>query len=152
MIRRPGPNGFTIIELMIVVLVMGVLAGIALLKVIDLRDSARTSQVAGDFRAVMLAAYTYQTDHQAWPADGAPGVIPPGLLPYLPSSFSFSRPEYQLEFENIGLGGGTSMIAVTVTSSNGGLISKLKQTLGTKQPYFASGNALTYVISTDGGA
>jgi prepilin-type N-terminal cleavage/methylation domain-containing protein len=152
MTRRRRANGFTIIELMIVVLVMSLLAGIALLKYLDLRNTARSSQVAGDFRSVMVAAYNYQSDHDAWPADGPPGIIPPALAPYLPSSFTFNRPEYQLEFENIGLGGGAAMIGVTVTSSDGDLMAKLKQTLGTKLPYFAAGNALTYIISTEGGA
>ena len=149
---RRRKNGFTIVELFIVIIVMSVLAGIALLKYLDLRNQARAAEVSGDFRSVMVAAYNYHGDHEAWPADGAPGVIPASLVPYLPTSFTFSKPTYQLEFEHVSLGGGQAMIGVTVTSGDADLMKKLKRTLGTTLPYFAAGNALTYIISTDGGA
>jgi prepilin-type N-terminal cleavage/methylation domain-containing protein len=150
--RRRTKNGFTMVELFIVIIVMSVLAGIALLKYLDLRNQARAAEVAGDFRSVMVAAYNYHGEHEAWPADGAPGVVPPSLAGFLPSSFSFSKPHYQLDFEHVSLGGGQAMVGVTVTSTNADLISKLKRTLGTTLPYFTAGDALTYIISTDGGA
>jgi prepilin-type N-terminal cleavage/methylation domain-containing protein len=150
--RRRKKNGFTLTELFIVVIVLSILAGIALLKYLDLRNQARAAEVAGDFRSVMVAAYNYHGDHEAWPGDGSPGVIPPALAPYLPTSFTFSKKEYQLEFENMPLGGGQAMVGVTVTSTDADLMAKLQRTLGTTLPYFAAGNALTYIISSDGGA
>ena len=150
--RRRKKNGFTMVELFIVIIVLSVLAGIALLKYLDLRNQARAAEISGDFRSVMVAAYNYHGDHEAWPADGAPGVIPPALAPYLPTSFTFSKPTYQLEFEHVSLGGGLAMIGVTVTSADADLMKKVKRTLGTTLPFFAAGDALTYIISTDGGA
>jgi len=154
MTRRPRtPNGFTIIELLTVVLILAILAGIALLKYLDLRNQARAAQVAGDFRSVMVASYNYYSDHDAWPPDGAPGVVPPALVQYLPASFTFSRPEYTLDFDNLGVGGGDYVVGVTVSSSDADLMDRLLRTLGTKQPYFAAGGTLTYIISApDGGA
>ena len=49
-------RGFTIIELLAVMIVIGLLAGIALLKYIDLRHRARAVQVASDLETVRLAA------------------------------------------------------------------------------------------------
>jgi type II secretory pathway pseudopilin PulG len=140
------------IELLTVVIVLSVLAGIALLKYLDLRNTARAAEVAGDFRTVTVAAYNYHADNDAWPGDGAPGVTPPALASYLPGSFSFTKPEYTLDYENLGLGGGAFVIGVTVTSPNADLMSRLIRNLGNKHPYFAAGGTLTYIISEKGGA
>jgi prepilin-type N-terminal cleavage/methylation domain-containing protein len=145
-------SGFTVIELLTVMLILGILAGISILKYIDLRNTARAAAVAGDFRVVMVAAYNYHSDYETWPPDGGPGAPPAPLAPYLPGGFSFAKPEYTLDFDNLGLGGGAYVIGVTVTTSNADLMAKLIRNLGTRQPYFASRGALTYIISADGGA
>ena len=152
MTARRRRNGFTFIELLIVIIVLSILAGIALLKYMDLRNQARAAEVAGDFRSVMVAAYNFHGDGETWPPDGAPGIIPAGLVQYLPSSFTFSKPYYTLDYENVPLGGGTKMIGVTLSSSDADLMQKLVRILGSSAPYFVSGGALTYVISVDGGA
>ena len=61
--RTPNRRGFTIVELMTVIIILGLLAGIAILKYLDLRNQARSAEVAGDFRAVMVAAYTLDFDN-----------------------------------------------------------------------------------------
>ena len=145
-------RGFTIIELLTVALILSILAGISLLKYIDLRNTARAAEVAGDFRAVLVAAYNYHAEYDTWPPDGGPGAPPAPLAPYLPGGFSFAKPEYTLDFDNLGLGGGAYVIGVTVTTSDADLMAKLIRNLGTRQPYFANGGALTYIISVTGGA
>ena len=148
-----GEKGFTMIELMTVIIILGLLSGIAILKYLDLRNQARAAEVAGDFRTVMVAAYGYYSDHNDWPPDGAPGVIPPSLVQYLPGSFQFSKPEWTLDFDNLGMGGPDYVVGVTVSTANSDLMQKLVRTLGTKQPYFKGGATLTYIISgADGGA
>jgi prepilin-type N-terminal cleavage/methylation domain-containing protein len=151
--RRARRRGFTFVELMTVIIILGLLAGIAILKYLDLRNSARAAEVAGDFRTVMVAAYNYYSDHNGWPPDGSAGVIPPSLVQYLPGSFKFSKPEYSLDFDNLGVGGGNYVVGVTLSGASPDLMSKLVRTLGTKQPYFHGGATLTYIISApDGGA
>jgi prepilin-type N-terminal cleavage/methylation domain-containing protein len=61
-----GSRGFTIVELLTVIIVLGLLSGIAILKYLDLRNQARAAEVAGDFRTVMVAAYNYYSDHNDW--------------------------------------------------------------------------------------
>ena len=152
-LRGDGRRGFTFVELMTVIIVLGLLSGIAILKYLDLRNSARAAEVAGDFRTVMVAAYNYYSDHNDWPPDGAAGAPPPALVQYLPASFLFSKPEYSLDFDNLGVGGGAYVVGITVTGASADLMSKLVRTLGTKQPYFHGGATLTYIISApDGGA
>ncbi len=99
-------QGFTIIELLMVMIVIGLLAGIALLKYIDLRHRARAVQVAADLESVRLAAYGAWYEHNTWPNEAGPGQVPADLVPYLPQSFSFDNPEYTLDWENFAPPGG----------------------------------------------
>ena len=150
---RNGTRGFTFVELMTVIIILGLLSGIALLKYLDLRNTARAAEVAGDFRTVLVAAYNYYADHNDWPPDGTAGVVPPALAQYLPASFRFDKVEYTLDFDNMSMGGPNSVVAVTLSTADSDLMKKLKRNLGTKQPYFQAGSSLTYLISgADGGA
>ena len=56
-----GRKGFTFIELLIVCAVMGILAGLAVLKYMDLRCRALSAQVVGDLEAIRLAAHMAQS-------------------------------------------------------------------------------------------
>jgi prepilin-type N-terminal cleavage/methylation domain-containing protein len=151
--RRGNRRGFTFVELMTVIIILGLLSGIAILKYLDLRNSARAAEVAGDFRAVLVAAYNYYSDHNDWPPDGSAGVVPPALIQYLPASFRFDKAEYTLDFDNMSTGGPNPVVGVTLSTPDADLMSKLKRTLGTKQPYFQAGSTLTYLISgADGSA
>jgi prepilin-type N-terminal cleavage/methylation domain-containing protein len=147
---RRNRAGFTFIELLTVLIVIGLLAGIALLKYVDLRHRARTAAAASDLQAVRLAAYNAWYETGAWPADAGPGVVPPGLAPYLGNGFRFDKSEYTLDWENfVPPGGGPSgswQLGVVVTASDPRLQMALVQTLGNKLPFIAVGNSLTFVI------
>jgi prepilin-type N-terminal cleavage/methylation domain-containing protein len=145
--RYPGGRGgFTLIELLTVMIVLGLLASIALLKYLDLRNTARAAEVAGDFRSVMVGAYNYYAEFETWPPDAGAGTVPPALVSFLPSSVSFTKPYYTLDYDNVGLGGGAYMIGITVSSTDADLMAKLIRNLGNKTPYFAAGGTLTYII------
>ena len=143
---RSNRRGFTLIELMTVVIVLSVLAGISVMKYYDLRNTARAAEVTGDFRSVLIGSYNYYSDFQTWPPDGVPGVVPASLAPYLPSSTNFSKGYYTLDFDNFGLGGGAYMIGITVSSTDADLMKKLIKNLGSKSPFFSAGGTLTYII------
>ena len=98
--------GFTIVELLTVMILIGVLASIAILKYIDLRHRARASAAAGDLQAVRIAAYSAWYETGSWAGEVGPGMVPPGLVQYLPQNFSFNRPEYTLDWENFVPPGG----------------------------------------------
>lgn len=140
-------RGFTMIELLVVIIVLGVLATLALLKYIDLRDEAMTSQVAGDLQVVRVGAYNYWGEHEAWPNEVGAGQVPPELSTYLPGGFNFVRPTYTLDWEHLNSGDASPTIAVTISSPDTDFMDKLIRRLGNRAPFVAVGNTLTYVIS-----
>lgn len=147
---RRDRRGFTFIELLIVVAVMAILAGLATLKYIDLRHRALSAQVIGDLEAIRLAAYTGFYDTGTWAPDAGAGIKPPALDAYLSRSFTFSKPDYTLDWENFvppdGGPSGGMQIGVVVSASNPRLARTLAQSLGEKAPFIVAGTTLTYVI------
>lgn len=153
---RRGPargrrrRGFTFIEVLVVMIVIGLLAGLGILKYLDLKHRALSAQAIADLEAIRLAGYSAWYETGTWPADAGAGIVPSGLVPYLSGSFSFSKPEYTLDWENfVPPGGGTSagmQLGVVLTSRNARLTRVLALHLGNKAPFFIIGGNLTYVI------
>jgi prepilin-type N-terminal cleavage/methylation domain-containing protein len=145
-----GRRGFTFIELLIVVIVMGILAGLGVLKYIDLRHRALSAQVVADLEAIRLAAYTGYYETGAWAPESGAGVKPAALTPYMSQSFSFSKPEYTLDWENfVPPGGGPSggiQIGVVVDAVNPTLARTLALHMGNRAPFIVTGSTVTYVL------
>jgi len=148
-----GRRGFSLVELLVVMIVLGVLAGIALLKYIDLRNSAVAAQMSQELRAIQVAAFNYYADQEVWPPETGPGAVPAGLGPLLPGQLSTSldRQTYMLDYENFGPGAPDIIIGVSVTTSDPKLFAKFVQYMGTKSPFFVSGSKYTYLIAGPGG-
>jgi prepilin-type N-terminal cleavage/methylation domain-containing protein len=143
-------RGFTFIEILVVMIVLSILAGLAILKYIDLRHRALTTSAIADLQAIRLAGYSAWYEHGVWPAEVGAGVVPGGLVPYLPGGFEFSKPEYTLDWDNfVPPGGGPSgamQLGVVITSTDSRLMKTLQNNLGSKGPFFAVGGTLTFVI------
>jgi prepilin-type N-terminal cleavage/methylation domain-containing protein len=143
-------RGFTFIELLVVMIVMAILASIAILKYIDLKHRALSASATADLQAVRIAAYSAWYEHNVWPGDAGAGTVPAALAPYLPSGFTFSKPEYTLDWDNfVPPGGGPSggmQLGVVVSSTNARLMKTLQDNLGNKAPFFVIGGNLTFVI------
>jgi prepilin-type N-terminal cleavage/methylation domain-containing protein len=148
MIRRR--QGFTIIELMTVMIVIGLLAGIAILKYIDLRHRARAVQVASDLETIRLAAYSAWYEHNTWPIEAASGQVPTDLVPYLPANLTFANSDYTLDWENFAppAGGpsGGMQIGLVITGSTPRMQRALEQSLGNKMAFVSAGGTLTFII------
>ena len=64
--KRKG--GFTLVELLIVIMIIGILAGMVLLSMGPVLDSVRAAAVISDTRTLLGAAQLYFVDNMTWPA------------------------------------------------------------------------------------
>jgi len=69
MVKRKGSRGFTLIELMVVVSIIGVLAGVAVVQVKTMMRKARESALKKDLHDMREAIDNFYADKQRYPAD-----------------------------------------------------------------------------------
>lgn len=99
--------GFSLVELLIFAVVLGVLARTAVPIYRHYIYQARAAAVMADIHAVRVAAYAYHADTSHWPRDVKRGVVPPELVPYLGSGYTFVREHYLLDWDHWVLPDGT---------------------------------------------
>lgn len=82
-------GGFTLVEIMIAVTIIGLLAAIAIPAFSRVRENARSSRTMNDFRILSDAFSVYTLENGSWPEDQMPGEFPPEMDGYLsPSRFT----------------------------------------------------------------
>jgi prepilin-type N-terminal cleavage/methylation domain-containing protein len=121
-------GGFSLVELLLVLSIIGILAGVAIPNMRNVTYRARAAAVDGDLNVLRQATLDYNADRNGWPAEVASGVVPPELSAFLPEGFSFTGEGYELDFENItlpfGLPGNpsvTRMVGAAVTTPDDAL-------------------------------
>ncbi|WP_036188346.1 type II secretion system major pseudopilin GspG [Marinimicrobium agarilyticum] len=62
-----GQGGFSLIEIMVVVIIIGLLASIVAPAVLDRADEARIQKVHADFKAIQTALKLYRIDNYTYP-------------------------------------------------------------------------------------
>lgn len=66
-------RGFTLIELVVVIAVLGILAGIAVPRYLTFREEALGARILADLRAIEAAANMYGVEHGELPPRATPG-------------------------------------------------------------------------------
>ena len=69
---RESEAGFTLIELMIVIVILGVLAGIVLFAVGGVQDKGQVAACKSDVKTISVAVEAYYAKHGSYPPDLKP--------------------------------------------------------------------------------
>ena len=127
--RRAAQAGFTLIELMVVLVIIGVLAALIVPNVLDRADDARVTAARTDVNNIMQALKLYKLDNQRYPsteqglqalvARPTTGAVPPNWKPYLEKlpNDPWGRP-YQ--FLNPGVKGEVDVMSFGADGQAGG--------------------------------
>ncbi len=73
------PRGFTLVEIMVVVVIIGLLAALALPAFQRSQRASQNARAINDFRIFVQSFEVYNTQNGSWPADSGAGAIPSGM-------------------------------------------------------------------------
>lgn len=78
LMHRKPQRGFTLIEVMVVVVILAILATVVVPRIMDRPDQARVTRAQQDIRAVEAALNLYRLDNFRYPStdDGLEALVP----------------------------------------------------------------------------
>ena len=87
--RRRRARGFTLIEIMVVIVILGVLAALVVPRVLDRPDEARRVAAKADIAAIVGALKLYRLDNQRYPTgeQGLAALVAKPELPPVPGNW-----------------------------------------------------------------
>jgi general secretion pathway protein G len=66
----PAPNGFTLVELMVVIVIIGLLTTIVVINVLPSQEKARVEKAKADIALLEQASEMYRLDNLSYPSGG----------------------------------------------------------------------------------
>jgi prepilin-type N-terminal cleavage/methylation domain-containing protein len=106
-------NGFTLVEIMIVVAIIGILAALGFPAMYKAGNKTRANRFARDIQIAGHAFIQYTMEKGAYPADKTPGQIPAGMSGYL-WNFPWTEDtvvggQWDWDYEQLGTKAGVSV-------------------------------------------
>jgi prepilin-type N-terminal cleavage/methylation domain-containing protein len=153
--RRADARGYSLIELLVVMLIIGIVASIALPNLVHARQRAQAAAIVSDFSTVRTIAIEYFSKNSHWPADAGPGVVPAELAPLLEGRVNWSQGPVDYEWENWATPDGRPthagtgvLIGFSVRSTDVRLLDTIEQTWGLPLARRADGVTFAIVPAT----
>lgn len=149
---RRARRGFTFVEILMVLTIVGLLSSIAVPKFRDVRRRATAAQILGDFDVMRHAAMSFYADSGHFPTEVTKGKVPAGMEKYLPDNFDMTKPQWTLDYENWALKTQTKytktgiVIGVSVTTPDSMLGRTAMKLIG-NTPSYTVGKKYTFLVS-----
>lgn len=107
-------SGFTLVEIMMVVVIVGILASIAISAFERVRSRSIATRLANDFRIYRDAFETFALEEGRWPPDSTPSVVPAGMEGRLNRFWEESQTgdKWDWEYRAVGVTAGISLQGV----------------------------------------
>lgn len=92
-LREKLARGFTLVEILIVIIVLGILAAIITPGFANAAEGARQTSFAQNNRAYAAAVDRFRIENSRYPVDSNTGTLPAEMIPYInPAEFSETTP------------------------------------------------------------
>jgi prepilin-type N-terminal cleavage/methylation domain-containing protein len=143
-------RGFSIHELLITMVVIGLLAGIAVPRYGEMKRRATAAAIMGDVHAVRIAAFSYYTENGTFPPDAGAGTLPQQLVDNLPKGFTFDRPDFDYDWHvwTVATRSGTErLVGIAVIVSDPRLAAQLVKTAGAGYIPIVTPTQVTFLVS-----
>jgi type IV pilus assembly protein PilA len=128
--RRDAEEGFTLIELMVVVLIIAILIAIAIPTFLGARSRAQDRASQSDLRNGLTAEKTFYTDNESYSADVAAAGVLKGIEPSLPWGATLANGDLVVTVGNV-TGTDKGVVCLQMNSKSGATFSLADVSSGT---------------------